>query len=73
MDYWTFLVITLAGPLDGYVSTIPYRSIEECNAAMETVPRTMATTPTEMVQCVETDTLARSLRPKRRPEGLTDD
>lgn len=72
MEYWTFLVITLAAPFDGYVSTLPYPSQPTCQAAMEVVP---ATLPMEvaMVQCIESDTPSKSIRPQRRPEGLTND
>lgn len=67
MEFWTFLVITLGGPFDGYASTIPYRSVAECNAAMEIVPTTMGDTPIAMVQCVESDSISKSQRPKRNP------
>lgn len=67
MEFWTFLVVTLGGPFDGYVSTIPYRSMAECNAAMEVVVPTMGDTPIEMVQCMESSTISKSQRPKRNP------
>lgn len=67
MEFWTFLVITLGGPYDGYVSTLPYRSIAECNSAMEVVAQTMGGVPIEMVQCVESSSISKSQRPKPNP------
>lgn len=70
MEYWTFLVITLGGPFDGYVSALPYTSIAECNVAMDVVPQTMLAAPIDMVQCMESGVASRSIRPMPRPEGL---
>lgn len=67
MEFWTFLVITLGGPFDDTVSMLPYRSIAECNAAMEVVASTMGDVPIEMVQCVESSSISKSQRPKRNP------
>lgn len=69
MFYWTFLVITLGGEFDGYVSVLPYKSIAECNAAMDVVPATLGL-DVDMVQCRETDVPSGSIRPKKRPEDL---
>lgn len=70
METWTFLVITLAAPFEGYQSVIPYPSQDACEIGMDLVPQTMQR-PIEMAQCVPSDTLSSSIRPKRRPEGLT--
>jgi hypothetical protein len=67
MEFWTFLVITLGAPYDGYVSALPYRSIAECNAAMEVVADTMRSVPVEMVQCIESSKISKSQRPKPNP------
>jgi hypothetical protein len=72
MDFWTFLVITLAAPYEGHVSMIPYPNAMACGQAMEPV---MATIPMsiDMAQCIETDVLSFSIRPKRRPEGIANE
>lgn len=69
MFYWTFLVITLGGPFNGYASVLPYKGIEACNAAMNVVPQTLGM-EVAMVQCRQTDVAGWTVRPKKRPEGL---
>jgi hypothetical protein len=71
MEYWTFLVITLAAPFDGYVSTVPYHSLDACWRAAPIVQSTM-TENVDMVQCVPSTTPSSSIRPMPRPGGLGD-
>ena len=72
MEFWTFLVITLAAPYEGHVSMIPYPNAMACGRAMEPVMATI-TMSIDMVQCVETDVLSSSPKPRRRPEGIGHD
>ena len=69
MEYWTFLVITLAAPFDDYASTLPYRNLEACWAAAPIVESTMTET-VDMVQCVPSTTPSSSIRPKRNPNYM---
>lgn len=66
MEYWTFLVITLAAPFDGYVSTLPYRTLEQCWTAAPIIEQTLIE-PVDMVQCVPSTVPSVSIRPKRNP------
>lgn len=69
MEYWTFLVITLAAPYEGYVSTLPYKNLDACWTAAPVVEGTLEF-GVDMVQCIETQTPSGSIRPKRRPDNL---
>lgn len=69
IDTWTFLVITLAAPFDGYVSTLPYPNYQACEEAMLVVPDSMGLA-VEMVQCMGSSTPSHYIRPKRRPANL---
>ena len=69
MEYWTFLVITLAAPYDDYASTLPYRTLDECWKAAPIVVETMPMA-VDAVQCVETGVIATTIRPRPRPAAL---
>jgi hypothetical protein len=71
MEYWTFLVITLAAPHDGYVATLPYKNLEACWAAAPVVESTLEL-GVDMVQCIPSQTPSGSIRPMPRPENLND-
>jgi hypothetical protein len=66
MNFWTFLVITLGGPYEGYVSTLPYESVEACWEAAPVIEETLSL-PIDMVQCVPSDVVSGSLRPMPNP------
>lgn len=69
MTYWTILVITvLSGPHDGTVTWLLYRSEAECFAAHQTVSATLGSAYDHKVECIPSDTLSSSIRPKQRPE-----
>lgn len=70
MTYWTVMWITmLGGPYDGQGSFVVYPSLETCEAALSAVGDTLPYD--HNLFCEETYTLSASMRPKRRPEGLT--
>lgn len=69
MEYWTFLVITLAAPYDDYVSTLPYKNLDACWAAAPVVESTLEI-DADMVQCIQSELPSGSIRPKRRPDNL---
>lgn len=52
---WVFLIITLGGPFEGYVSVIPQRGQEQCQSNIEKVEALFEGLPVEMVQCIPTD------------------
>lgn len=66
MEYWTFLVITLAAPYDDYVTTLPYKSLDACWAAAPVVEGTLEL-GVDMMQCVPSTTPSSSIRPVRNP------
>lgn len=66
---WTFLVITLASPFDGYASVLPYPSYGACEDAILTMPPTMGLA-VDMVQCLPSTTPVNLIRPQRRPTNL---
>lgn len=72
MEYWTVLWITiLSGPLADSTSGLIYPSLADCEAAIAPVTATLDYDFN--VVCEETVTPSSSIRPKRRPEGLTND
>jgi hypothetical protein len=72
MEFWTVLWITiLGGPLDGTRMYLLYPSYEECFANHQTVAQTLSYDYYQ-VECEETTTASRSIRPAPRPEGLAD-
>lgn len=72
MEYFTVLWITiLSGPLDGTVTGLVYNNLEQCEAAIEPVVATLEYDFN--VACEETVLPSSSIRPKRRPEGLTNE
>ena len=52
---WVFLVITLGGPFDGYVSVIPQRGQDQCEENIEAAEALFEGLPVEMVQCIPTN------------------
>lgn len=69
MEYWTIMWITIiSGTLDGKGSFIVYPSFQQCEAALNSVSDTLSYD--HQLECEETHTPSKSLRPKRRPEGL---
>lgn len=70
MEFWTIMWITvLSGYLEGSLIAVPYETLEQCEAALQPVSNTLPYD--HNILCEETDVLSSSLRPKRRPEGLT--
>ena len=70
MEYWTIMWITaLGGMIDGNVTALVYPSLETCEAALVIVSDTLPYD--HNLICEETPTPSSSIRPKRRPEGLT--
>lgn len=68
MTYWTILLITiLSGPMEGSQSTILYFSEEDCSNATRTVSDSIGTAYDHKLECLVTDTLSNSIRPKARP------
>lgn len=52
---WVFLVITLGGPFEGYVSVIPQTSAKQCGENIIIAEGLFEGLPIEMVQCMPTD------------------
>ena len=72
MTYWTILWITaLGGPYDNQSAFLVYPSLETCEAALTPVSDTLPYDHNMI--CEETEMPSSSIRPKRRPEGLTND
>ena len=70
MEYWTVMMVTiLSGMMDGAQFAIPYQSMVECEAAIDSVSETFSYDYN--VGCIETDAASGSIRPQRRPEGST--
>lgn len=69
MMYWTVLIITYGGFLDGDVSYVAYPSHEACEEAMMlTYDLLYPEMPDLMLQCHETTRISKSIRPMPRPE-----
>lgn len=52
---WVFLVITLGGPFEGYVSVIPQLSEKQCGDNILAAEALLGDIPVDMVQCIPTD------------------
>jgi hypothetical protein len=52
---WVFLVITLGGPFEGYVSVIPQLGEKQCGDNIEKAEALFEGLPIDMVQCIPTD------------------
>lgn len=71
MEYWTVMWITiLSGYLEGANIVIPYPSLAACEAALNPVSDTLDYD--HSLVCEEGDVMSASIRPKPRPEGLTE-
>lgn len=72
MEYWTVMWITVlsGGVVEGSETGLVYPSLEACEAAI--IPVTDTLQYDFNVICEETGALSASIRPKRRPEGLTE-
>lgn len=71
MEFWTILIITYGGILQGDVSLVAYPSQDACEEAMlMTYDLLYPEMPDIMIQCHETDSISKSIRPLPRPEGL---
>lgn len=69
--FWTILIITYSGLLDGSVSYVALPSQDACEEAMDlTYDLLYPQMPDLMLQCVETATLSGTIRPMPRPEDL---
>lgn len=68
MTYWTVMMITiLGGPMESVQMGLLYPSEESCRAAVNQVTDTL---PYDYrVDCVVSDTLSASPRPRPRPGG----
>ena len=72
MEYFTVLWITvLSGPLADSTSGLIYNSLAECEAARPVVIGTIDGQYDFTIDCEESLTPSASIRPLRRPEGLT--
>lgn len=71
-EFWTILVITYSGALlGGDVSYVALPSHSACVAAMDVIYEELYPhMPELMLQCIDTDTMSSSIRPKARPEGI---
>ena len=74
MEFWTILIITYGGFLDGDVSYVALPSQDACEEAMMmTYDLLYPEMPDLMLQCHQTVRPSRSIRPMPRPEGLGDE
>lgn len=74
MEYWAVLWVTvLSGPLENSTSGLIYKSLDQCEAAINTVAGTITGQYDYQIYCEESYTPSSSIRPKRRPEGLTNE
>ena len=69
MEYWTVMLITiLSGPMEDVQMGLVYPSEVSCREAVNQVTDTLSYD--YRVDCVVSDTLSASTRPRPRPEGL---
>lgn len=71
MTFWTILIITYGGALDGHMSYVAMPSQAACEEAMDFSYAMLSDhMPDMMLQCQATGMLSGTIRPQRRPEGL---
>lgn len=71
MEYWTVMWITvLSGYLEGANIAIPYPSLAACEAALNPISDTLPYD--HNLECRKSEVPSASIRPKPRPEGLTE-
>lgn len=71
MKFWTILIITYSGPLEGSVSYVATPSQEACEAAMDLHYEMLhPDMPDLMLQCQPTSTPSKIVRPRPRPDWL---
>ncbi len=71
MEFWTVLIITYGGFLQGNVSYVATPSQEACEMQMEASYEMLhPLMPDVMLQCQETLTPSNMVRPKPRPSWL---
>ena len=68
MEYWTVLWITiLSGDLENSTSGLIYKTLDQCEAAINTVAGTITSQYNYQIYCEETVTPSSSPTPKRNP------
>ena len=68
MEYWAVLWITvISGPLENSTSGLIYKTLGQCEAAINTVAGTITGQYDYQIYCEETVTPSSSIRPKRNP------
>ena len=71
MTYWAIMWITILGTdLDGQTTAIPYPSLAACEAALNPISDTLPYD--HNLECRKSEVPSASIRPKPRPEGLTE-
>ena len=69
MTYWTIMMITvLNGPMEDSQMYLLYPSMESCEAAILPVTDTLIFD--YKVECTKSDTMSKSIRPKKNPRAV---
>jgi hypothetical protein len=70
---WTIMVVTYgAGPFDGFNTYIPYPNKYVCGEHISATEAQLVADglAVQMIRCIETDLLSRTVRPRPRPKNL---
>ena len=74
IEFFTVMVLTYSANGEPLQSKVLFPSQAACCAAMDTFHETLdASFPGTMTQCVVSDIPSKSIRPKARPEELTNE